>query len=121
LIIAPPEVVIFDGDPVVRDALEILLQAGGYRTRSLSEPVGCGLDKLLSNSNLLLVAPELSAERWKALLEMISRPGPLAKIPILELLPEGGEQNIRGGHVLLWPCSIDEVKQAIDAILLTEE
>jgi hypothetical protein len=121
MFIAQPEVAVFDGDPVVREALQVLLQAGGYRTWSLSESVGYELDKLLANCSLLLVAPELTAERRRALLGMMSRPGALAKIPILELLPEGREQNVRGAHVLLWPCAMDEVKQAIEAILVAEE
>ena len=51
--IAQSGVIIFARDPVVREALEVLLQASGYETRLLSEPVRHELDKLLANSNLL--------------------------------------------------------------------
>jgi hypothetical protein len=115
--IAQPKVAIFGGDPVVREAIEALLQAAGYQTRLPSEPVGYELDKLLANFNLLLVAPGLSAECRKGLLDMLSSPATLAKIRVLELLTEGEEQIIRRGHVLLWPCSREELERTIDALL----
>ena len=117
-----PVVAIFDGDPVVREALEVLLQAAGYRTRFLRIPVGDELDEALPDFHLyhlLLIAPELSAEHRKALLDMTSSQVAPAKIPpTLELLPEGAEPKVRGGRVMPWPCSIEELKRAIEAILL---
>jgi hypothetical protein len=118
--IGHPEVAIFDGDPVVRGALEVLLQAAGYRIRLLCEPVEEELEDLLVDVHLLLIAPELGVERRNALLTMTSNPTALVKLPILELLPEGGEQQVKGGRVVLWPCSTEELRRAIHAALFGE-
>ena len=115
--VVQPGVAIFDGDPVVREALEVLLRAAGYRTRFVHGSVGYEVEKQLADFHLLLVAPELSSERRTSLFDILSSPRALAKIPVLELLSEGTEQNVRGGHVLLWPCSREELERAIDAVL----
>jgi hypothetical protein len=120
MVIGHPEVAIFDGDPVVRGALEVLLQAAGYRIRLLCEPVEEDLEDLLADVHLLLIAPELGVERRKTLLTMTSNPTALVKLPILELLPEGGEQQVKGGRVVLWPCSTEELRRAIHAALFGE-
>jgi len=115
-----PKVAIFDGDPVVREVLEILLQAAGYRPQFLGELAGDELSQLLVDFHLLLVTPDLGVERRKVLLEMMSNPTMLTKIPILELLPGDGEQIVRGGSILLWPCSAEELKRTIEATLLAQ-
>lgn len=117
---AHTKVVIIGGDPVVGEALEVLLQAAGYRTRFLPESA---MDELLSevlaDSQLLLIAPVLSAERRKALLEMMLSPTTSVNIPVLELLPANGGQHLQE-HIVLWPCSGEELKRAIDALLLNQ-
>jgi hypothetical protein len=119
--VGQPIIGVIDGDPVVRDALEVLLQAAGYHIRSVPEPASDERDELLADFDLLLVAPEVGAERMKALLDSMSSLTVPAKIPILELVPEGGEQIVRGGRVVLWPCSVEQLKRAIDAALSTAE
>jgi hypothetical protein len=109
-------VVIIGGDPVVGEALEVLLQAAGYRTWFLPESVMDKLGELLADSQILLIAPVLSAKRRKALLEMmLTMP---MNIPVLELLPANGGQELQGEHLVLWPCSGEELKRAIDSLLL---
>jgi hypothetical protein len=115
------KVVIIGGDPVVGEALEVLLQAAGYRTRFLPESVIDELGELLADSQLLLVAPVLSAERRKALLGTMLGPTTPVNIPVLELLPANGGQHLQGDHVLLWPCSTEELRRAVDAALLAEQ
>lgn len=101
------------------EALEALLQAAGYRTRFLPESVMDELlGELLADSQLLLVAPVLSAKRRKALLEMMLSPMMPVNIPVLQLLPANGGQHLQGEHIVLWPCSGEELKRAIDALLL---
>ena len=74
------------------------------------------LGELLADSQLLLIAPVLSAKRRKALLEtMLTMP---MNIPVLELLPADGGQEPKGEHLALWPCSGEELKRAIDSLLL---
>lgn len=112
---------IVGGDPVIGEALEVLLQAAGYRARFLSEPGADELGELLADSQLLVVAPALGAGRRRALLDVVSSPAMSVKIPVLELLPADGERRLRGGHVLLWPCSTEELKRAVDAALLAQQ
>jgi hypothetical protein len=112
------KVAIVGGDPVLGGALEVLLQAAGYRARFLSVPVVDKPDELLAGFQLLIVAPALSAERRKALLDVILNPTAPVKIPVLELLPaNGGEQHVRGKRAVLWPCPMEGLKRAIDALL----
>jgi hypothetical protein len=121
MVIDRPVVAIFNGDPIIREALELLLQAAGYRIQVLPGPAENESDELLADCDLLLVAPELSASRRKRLLDMVSGSAARAKLPILELLPEGREHNVWGWRVLLWPCSIDQLSRAIDYVLPGEE
>ena len=116
---APTKEAIIGGDPIVGEALEVLLQAAGYRPRFLPETVmdEILMGELLADSQLLLVAPVLSAKRRKALLEMKLSPTTPVDIPVLELLPANGGQHLQGSTVL-WPCSGEELKRAIDALLL---
>jgi hypothetical protein len=117
---ARAKVAIVGGDPVVGDALEVLLQAAGYRTRFLPESVIGELGELLADSQLLVVAPVLSAECRKALVEMkLSQTMPL-NVPVLELLPANGGHRLPVGDSLLWPCSGQELKDAIAALLLDQ-
>ncbi len=118
---AHARVAIIGGDPVVGEALEALLQAAGYRTRFLPESVIDELlGDLLADSQLLLVAPVLSARRRKALLKMMLSPTAPVNIPILELLPANGGRHLQGEHIVLWPCSGEELGRAIEALLLEE-
>ena len=116
--VAHTKVAIFGGDPVIGEALEIMLQAVGYRTRFLPEFVMDELlGELLADSQLLLVAPTLSAEGRKALLEIMLSSTMPENFPILELLPANRGQHLQGEHIVLWPCSMEELKRAIDELL----
>ena len=115
---AHTKVAIIGGDPIVGEALEVLLQAAGYRTRFLPESAMDELlGELLADSQLLLIAPVLSAKRRKALLETILGPSTPVNIPVLQLLPANGGHHLQGGRFVLWPCSGGELKRAIDALL----
>jgi hypothetical protein len=51
---------------------------------------------------------------------MLSSVAPV-KIPIVELLSaNAGEQHAQIDHTVLWPCSIEELKRAIDDALLAQ-
>jgi len=100
-------------------SLEALLQATGYDARFQPEPSADGLGGLLADSHLLLIAPGLSAEIRKALVDVVMDPA--TKIAVLELLPaNGGEQNIQGVGVAPWPCSVEELQRRIRAALLAQ-
>lgn len=118
---AQTKVTIVGGDPVIGEVLEVLLQAAGYLARFLSEPAIDEPGELLLGCQLLIIAPTLSAERRKALLDTVLNPMVPVKIPIVELLPaNGGGQHVQGEHTVLWPCSIEELKRAINGALLDQ-
>jgi hypothetical protein len=116
-----PEVAVFDGDSVVRKAVEVLLQAAGYRVRSLREPTVGDIDELLVNSRLLLVAPDLSARRRRILVGFLSSLPLSAELAILELVPEGAESGLYGARSVPWPCSMEQLRREIDAALRAED
>jgi hypothetical protein len=117
---ARTRVAIVGEDPVIGKALEVLLQAAGYHARFLSEPEAGELGGLLADSQLLVVAPTLGIEHRRDLLNVVSSPATSVKIPVLELLPVDAGQRLRGGNVLLWPCSTEELRLAIGAALLAQ-
>ena len=98
-------------------SLEAMLQAAGYDACFQPEPLADGLDEVLADSRLLLVAPGLSAESRRALTDVMS---PTTKIPVLELLPANGGEvvGIQGGGVAPWPCSVEELQRRIRAALM---
>jgi hypothetical protein len=116
------KVTIVGGDPAIGGALEVLLQAAGYRAWFLPEFEVDSLGELLGDTEILIFTPTLSIGRRKALLDVMRNPATLVKIPILELLPtNGGEQHLQEKHKVLWPCSMRELKRAIDDTLLDRE
>jgi hypothetical protein len=109
-------IVILGGDEPVGRSLEALLEAAGYRAWFVSEDKVDKVGELLADFQLLIVAPALDSEFQKFFLERLSNEQAIG-IPILELLPVNGEQLLRG-CVVLWPCSYETLKRAIDFILL---
>jgi hypothetical protein len=114
------KVIIFGEDPVVCRALETLLGAD-YSTRVLSNPAVEELGELLADSQLLLVAPPVSDERRGVLLAGMLGPS-ATEIAVLELVPtNGGEQLVQSEGVVLWPCSAEELKRAINSTMRPKE
>ena len=113
------------GDPVVAQALTLLLQSSGYATRILSES---SLDnpKVVKGVKLLLLTPRRSADR-KGFLASLSDVREITKIPVLELVAFPGEtreEETREGETrdelwyrLPWPCRTEKLEQWIEATL----
>ena len=99
-------------------SLEAMLQAAGYDACFQPEPLADGLDEVLADSRLLLVAPGLSAESRRALTDVVMIP--TTKIPVLDLLPANGGEvvGIQGVGVAPWPCSVEELQRRIEVALL---
>jgi hypothetical protein len=108
------------GDPVVAQALTLLLQSSGYATRILSES---SLDnpKVVKGVKLLLLTPRRSADR-KGFLASLSDVREITKIPVLELVAFPGEtreEETRDElwYRLPWPCRTEKLEQWIEATL----
>ena len=121
-----PRVLAICGDPVVGQALALLLRSPLYDTRflptsSLSEPGS------LEDVDLLLLTPmwESNAEHREALLASLKGASDTAQIPILELITSSGETRngearVGPQHTVSWPCSTKELERRIQAALLAD-
>jgi hypothetical protein len=113
-----PKLVVVGGDPVIGGALEIMLQATGCSVRFTLSPDLDRLGELVGDYQMLLVAPGLSYEYRKALLDAMAGSAALAKVPILELVPADGERAVQRKWAVPWPCPVEKLKRAIDVALL---
>lgn len=117
---APAEVVIFDGEPIIGQALELLLQ-DGHRSVKFLEIASMREPGLLEGVRVLLLGPGWSAEGRKAALAMAeseqAKAGGERRIQVLEVgaPPEG--VRIEPKHHMPWPCGIKELKQRVNALL----
>jgi hypothetical protein len=111
------------GDPVVAQALALLLRSSGYDTRILSVS---SLDnpKVVKGVKLLLLTPtqNLRSEQRKAFLASLSNVREITKIPVLELVSFPGETREREmrdelWYRLPWPCRTEKLEQWIEATL----
>jgi hypothetical protein len=111
------------GDPVVAQALALLLRSSGYNTRILSDS---SLDnpKVVKGVNLLLLTPTLNSrsEQCKTFLASLSNVRKITKIPVLELVSfpgetREGEPRDELWYRLPWPCRTEKLEQWIEATL----
>ncbi len=109
---------IIGGDPIVGQALELLLQTGGYEARFLPNLSVGGFAELLADIKLLLLAPALGNRCRQSLMEDLAHMPATSKIPVLSLISASGETPDSYEDAVLWPCPAEELKTRIDAALL---
>ncbi len=109
-------VAILGGDRVAGQAMELLLQGVGCDARFVADPVAEGAGEWLDRAQLLLLPPTLRPEHREAVLAGLSGAPGASGVPIIELVdaPRGGTGS-HGRYVLLWPCRVEELMQAIEA------
>jgi hypothetical protein len=114
------------GEPVVGQALTLLLRGSGYTVRfllaqSLGEP------HALEDVRLLVLAPTpgLSTERRNALARSLEEISEARSVPVLELVTSGEagrrreeEAGSESWHTVPWPCRIEELERRIEAALV---
>ena len=105
------------GEPVVGRALARLLRGPRYDTRFVSASL-LGETASLEGVRLLLLAPtpDLGAVRREALLAALAEVT-AAGIPMLELVAFPERAKPRHAH-MSWPCSAEQLKRCIEAVLL---
>jgi hypothetical protein len=118
-----PDTLAICGDPVVAQALALLLRGSGYGTRILSES-SLNNPKAVKGVKLLLLTPTLNlrSEERKAFLASLSDVRQITKIPVLELVPlsretREGETRDELWYRLPWPCRIEQLERGIEAVL----
>ena len=114
----PITIVIVGKDPIVGRAIGSLLRTAGYDTRFVADPVRDGSTSALMEAHVVILAPSLSAEsREKVLGSSTSKPL-AAETPTLELVSEVDEGRPRQGHHRVrWPCSLEQLRREIEAVL----
>ena len=109
-------VAILGGNPVVGKALESLLRSADYGVLFFSEHLAESAE-LPGDVRVALVMPDLNTERSEALITRVRSTSATADLPIIELITNpNGQQNGHRIHVP-WPCSVEELKQSIEAAL----
>jgi hypothetical protein len=114
----PITIVVVGKDPIVGRAIGSLLQTAGYNTHFVADPITDGSRSALVEAHVVLLAPSLSAEaREKVLGSGTSKPV-AAGTPTLELVSEVDEGQLRqGNHLVRWPCSLEQLRWEIEAVL----
>jgi uncharacterized integral membrane protein len=119
-----PTILAIFGDPVVGQALALLLR--GFRYDALLLPASSSSDlKLPEYARLLLVTPtpQLDSEQREAFLSLLEDKANAARIPLLKLVnfseePGDGDARTKLKHTVSWPCGIEELKRQIEGALL---
>jgi hypothetical protein len=114
----PITIVIVGKDPIVGRAIGSLLRSAGYDARFVADPITDGSRSALVEAHVVLLAPSLSAEaREKVLGSGASKPV-AAGTPTIELVSEVDEgQPRQGHHRVRWPCSLEQLRWEIEAVL----
>lgn len=109
-------VLIFGGNPVVGQALKLLLGSIGYDVRYLPR---IALDKpgILDGVQLLLCAGRVDPEQRGASASFENLRA-VVGIPVLELVSSTRGAQPRKENQIPWPCRMEELKRRIDAALL---
>ena len=120
-----PVVLAICGDPVVGRALVLLLRNSSYDVRYLAAPF-LRRSGALENIRLLLLTPVLDSRCQKALSEALeNNPDGTRKLWTLKPVASTGGEQERGAprepeHTIPWPCTTEELKQRIEAILFVD-
>jgi hypothetical protein len=114
------------GDPIVGQALTLLLRGCRYNVKFLSTS-SLEESEALADVRLLILTPkvQLSTKCYENLLAALKNEIVATKTPILELVISPEEncvlptQEDRFVLAAPWPCRIEELEQHIEAALLT--
>ena len=114
----PITIVIVGKDPVVGRAIESLLRTANYDSRFVADPVKDGSRSALVEANVVILAPGLCVESREKVLGSGTSEPVAAGTPTLELVAEGdGGQPLQGQHRVRWPCSLEQLRREIEAVL----
>ncbi len=115
------------GEPLVGQALTLLLRGSGYNVRFLLAQ-SFGEPQALKDVRLLVLAPtpELSTERRNALVSSLEETSEARNMPVLELVTsvearreEAGNESWHGSwHLVPWPCRTRDLELWIQAAWL---
>jgi len=114
-------IAILGADPVVENALALLLGGAGYSTKVIEEPSAsaANAEEQLQGVDLLLLTPSLREEDEEDFLRAIAAtPAPVG-IPALTLstAPQDELNDLTG--MVPWPTPLEDLMRAIEAALVS--
>jgi len=111
-------IAIFGADTVVENALALLLRGVGYDARILEGPSSEREEVLAGEVDLLLLSPDLSAERREEGLALLRDGASERRVPVLRL-SSVLEEGVFPDEVALlpWPSGFEEVARVIESAL----
>jgi hypothetical protein len=111
-------VAILGANPVVNNALSLLLGGAGYDTRRIERDLPGLSNGLLEGVDLLLLAPGISNGPREGVLSVVRDNPTTAQMPVLSLSSAIREAlGDEGGQVVAWPSSIGELVRQIEAVV----
>jgi hypothetical protein len=111
-------IAILGADPVVENALTLLLEGSGYNTKIGQEsPTALAADGLLDGVDLLLLAPDLSSGVRDVLLSVVRGNPKTAAMPVLTLSTALKETLSDQTGMVPWPSRWEDLRRAIEAAL----
>ncbi len=115
----PATVAIIYGDPVVGNALSLLLRGIDRRVRLEDQGLlDCPerVRELIREVGVLILAPGISAGRRETILEILSGDPDAADIRVTELGRPPEALRARADHYLPWPMRAADLRQYIEAV-----
>lgn len=116
---AQATVIIFDGDPIVGRALEMLLRTAGYVARYVFDGPSEALGSL-EGVRVVLLGPGWDAESHEALIKALGGAPGLSSMTILQLGDPSDGARVEPGRHVPWPCRAEDLTRRIDDALLTK-
>ena len=110
-------VAILDGDRVIGQALEILLQDTRYKSKFLPSLSLDELKQMLADVGLVIVPGDYDSREEGFVSNLISLSTSLG-IPVLKLVAVVEENEEDLVRMVSWPCPIESLKKEIEAALL---
>jgi CheY-like chemotaxis protein len=114
-------IAILGADPVVENALALLLGGAGYSTKVIEEPSAsaANAEEQLQGVDLLLLTPSLREEDKEGFLRAIAATPAPEGIPALTLstAPQDELNDLTG--MVPWPTPLEDLMRAIEAALVS--
>ncbi|MBA2441540.1 MAG: hypothetical protein H0V53_03935 [Rubrobacter sp.] len=116
-----PTVIVVNGDPVMSQALTLLLQTANYDVRSVprsSLEDSADISGVFEGVQLAILTPGMAVVYHERALALLRNVLSTTSIPSLQLgaSPEGARTT--ADYLVPWPCRIEDLQRQIEAALL---
>lgn len=105
--------VIFGGDPVVGNTLELLISDIEYAAKHLDEN-GLNQPGALDGVEIALLGPNWNGREREFLQQTIERTLPGVEVPVLEVGPPADGAPANEAFRIPWPCRAEDLKYRVE-------